>query len=105
MPYINESLREDIDPLLNKFIKGLSTRGIYNAKIRAGILNYIFSKILGDIINDETRYHCINEMIGVLECVKLELYRRIASPYEDQAIKQSGDIEEYWALFPRCSDD
>ena len=26
----------------------------------------------------------VNDFIGVLECIKLELYRRVATPYEDK---------------------
>jgi hypothetical protein len=33
------------------------------------------------------RYHHINTAIGALECAKLELYRRVAAPYEDKAIE------------------
>jgi len=29
---------------------------------------------------------------GVLECAKLELYRRIAAPYEDTKIEENGDV-------------
>jgi hypothetical protein len=38
------------------------------------------------------RYAHLNEVIGALECAKLELYRRIAVPYEDQKITESGDV-------------
>jgi hypothetical protein len=34
----------------------------------------------------------VNEAIGVLECAKLELYRRVAAPYEDEKIAESGDV-------------
>jgi hypothetical protein len=37
-------------------------------------------------------YQNINELIGVLECAKLELYRRVASPYEDEKIQSNGDV-------------
>jgi len=30
--------------------------------------------------------------VGVLECAKLELYRRIAAPYEDEKIVETGDV-------------
>ena len=35
------------------------------------------------------RYAHLNEVVGVLECAKLELYRRVASPYEDQMLMES----------------
>jgi hypothetical protein len=37
-------------------------------------------------------YAEINEVVGVLECCKLELYRRLAAPYEDTKIKENGDV-------------
>ena len=37
-------------------------------------------------------YEWINEVIGVLECAKLELYRRVAAPYEDDKRLQNGDV-------------
>lgn len=33
-------------------------------------------------------------MVGVLECAKLEAYRRIASPHEDKKIDENGDVME-----------
>jgi hypothetical protein len=39
-----------------------------------------------------TNYALLNELIGVLECAKLELYRRVASPYEDEKIQSNGDV-------------
>ena len=42
--------------------------------------------------NRGLRYAHINEAVGALECAKLELYRRIAVPYEDQKMKESGDV-------------
>jgi hypothetical protein len=40
-------------------------------------------------------YTNINAVIGVLECVKLELYRRLAASYEDKKVVENGDIPEY----------
>jgi len=34
----------------------------------------------------------INAIIGALECAKLELYRRVAAPYEDDKIAENGDV-------------
>jgi len=38
------------------------------------------------------RYAHLNEVVGVLECAKLELYRRVVAPYEDQKMTESGDV-------------
>jgi len=30
--------------------------------------------------------------VGVLECAKMELYRRVAAPYEDKKKEENGDV-------------
>jgi len=58
-----------------------------------GELNFVISTLLGRYIADMTlSYATINECIGVLECAKLELYRRIAVPYEGVKIAENGDV-------------
>ena len=37
-------------------------------------------------------YTNLNEVIGVLECAKLEIYRRLAAKYEDKKISENGDV-------------
>jgi len=64
----------------------------------AGELNYAVTKLVDEYLSraaardGRTRYTHLNEAIGVLECAKLELYRRIAAPYEDGKIEESGDV-------------
>ncbi len=62
----------------------------------AGELNYVISKIADRylIAKGGLRYANINEVIGALECAKLEFYRRIAAPYEDTKIESAGDVYE-----------
>jgi hypothetical protein len=38
------------------------------------------------------RYANLNEMIGALECCKLELYRILTAPYEDVKIEENGGV-------------
>jgi broad-specificity NMP kinase len=38
------------------------------------------------------KYHKYNAAVGVLECAKLELYRRLVSGYEDTKIIENGDV-------------
>jgi hypothetical protein len=56
-----------------------------------GQLNYIFTMLCRFYIQKPT-YTSINDAIGALECVKLELYRRLAVPYENEKVSQNGDI-------------
>jgi hypothetical protein len=37
-------------------------------------------------------YQRLNDVVGALECNKLEIYRRLAAPYEDQKIRDNGDV-------------
>lgn len=60
----------------------------------AGGLNYRITMIIDDYLRRKggVRYAHINEVIGVLECAKMELYRRLAAPYEDKKIAENGDV-------------
>lgn len=84
MPYIEKDEREFFDEKLS-----FKTKAIHNA----GELNYCITKLIDHYLTSHGKnYTNINEAIGVLECAKLELYRRIASPYEDIKIQQNGDV-------------
>ena len=59
----------------------------------AGDLNFCVTTLtLGFLGKRKLNYAAINEAMGALECAKLELYRRLAAPYEDTKIKQNGDV-------------
>ena len=64
----------------------------------AGELNYAVTRLVDAYLDRRAadagrlRYAHLNEAIGVLECAKLELYRRVAAPYEDEKIAESGDV-------------
>ena len=66
--------------------------------VNAGELNYAITKLVDAYLArcaedaGRLRYAHLNEAIGVLECAKLELYRRVAAPYEDEKIAESGDV-------------
>ena len=93
MPYINEDkrmvLNEYIDQLINA-IRELECDDPSNNT--EGNINYIISSILNRVYVDSLNYGSINDVIGVLECVKLEFYRRVATPYEDQKVFDNGDV-------------
>jgi len=92
MPYIRQEKRceieNELDQLIIKFLESEVEVGT------AGRLNYLISSITGAILNNDERisYTRINELIGVLECAKLELYRRVAAPYEDDKSRLNGDV-------------
>jgi hypothetical protein len=87
MPYIKQEDREPLDEI----VAALTTE-LRNGDFR-GRLNYAISSVLAGLIEaNGTSYRLINDFIGVLECAKLEAYRRVASPYEDGKIQENGDV-------------
>jgi len=61
-----------------------------------GQLNYLVSKAVNDYLaRRKLNYKTLNAAVGVLECAKLELYRRIAAPYEDGKLAENGDVYGY----------
>ena len=58
-----------------------------------GELNYLITKMLLKYLKLKGKnYAHLNEVMGVLNCVTQEFYRRWAAPYEDEKIKENGDV-------------
>ena len=87
MPYIKPGKRAKYNAVLKELIEILKTLPPEEVD---GELNYVFTKLLKEIY--PLRYFHLNKAIGVLECAKLEYYRRVAAPYEDKKIQESGDV-------------
>lgn len=93
MPYIIQDKRDVLDPQIEELLNGLrELESDDPSNSMAGNLNYIFTKLL--IAVSSKKYDDINEAVGVLECCKLELYRRFAAPYENQKAHDNGDVYE-----------
>lgn len=61
----------------------------------AGEMNYVFTRIIKeyfDNLDHPVRYQDLNDVLGVLECCKQEFYRRIIIPYEENKMKDHGDV-------------
>jgi len=101
MPYIKQSQRQDLREPTRKI--GRTIRALPREN-HAGALNYALTRIVVEVLGASLggleqfplsslcRYDKLNRMIGMLECCKLELYRRLAAPYEDIAKERNGDI-------------
>jgi hypothetical protein len=59
-----------------------------------GELNFAITVLIDSYLQDKggIRYSQLNEVIGAIDCAKLELYRRVAAPYEDEKIAENGDV-------------
>ena len=93
MPYIPPQDRPTYDPLIDQLARSLAGQP---ADRRKGHANYVITQILRkawgvDDPADES-YSNYADIIGALECAKLELYRRRLAPYEDTAINKHGDL-------------
>jgi len=60
----------------------------------AGELNYAVTSLMNQYISTGTKinYQRFNDIIGVLESSKLEIYRRLVAEYEDKKIIENGDV-------------
>lgn len=88
MPYIKQEDRVWLEGPLHRLEHQM---GIMDDK-GPGPLNYIITNLLIEWLGDNPNYERYNAAIGVLECAKLELYRRQIAPYEDTKIKANGDV-------------
>lgn len=81
MPYINRIDRTQFNVYDN------------HRATNAGELNYVITKLIDEYISRKGKnYAVLNEAIGVLECAKQELYRRVVTPYEETKIIENGDV-------------
>lgn len=84
MPYIKQNRRDAI-------LRGYDDR--FEGPENVGELNFNLTYLIKEYIDDKgLSYGTLNAVIGVLECAKLELYRRLAAPYEDGKIIENGDV-------------
>jgi len=87
VPYIKPERRKKYEKVLGELIGILKSLPVEQVD---GELNYVVTKILKEVY--PLRYFHINRAMGVLECIKQEFYRRVAAPYEDIKMKESGDV-------------
>ncbi|MFB0503390.1 MAG: hypothetical protein ACETWE_06125 [Candidatus Bathyarchaeia archaeon] len=87
MPYIKPERREKYKEALEELIGILKSLPVEEVD---GEMNYVVTKIVREVY--PLRYFHLNKAIGVLECIKQEFYRRVAAPYEDEKIRESGDV-------------
>jgi len=79
MPYITEDARQ-------------SPHMLQYEPSNAGELNFLITTFIRDYYNKKPCYQSINDIVGALEGAKLEFYRRIAAPYENNKMFENGDV-------------
>lgn len=87
MPYIPKSGRASYNGYIQNILNILNR---YPKQKMSGELNYIITKLILDIV--PMRYDDYNMILGVLESVKMELYRRRIANYENIKCELHGDV-------------
>src|SRR5438045_3727129 len=85
MPYLNGLRKTWLEPIDSR---------ISTCDLQApGDLNYLFTRLyLRYLRNKGESYQSYNDIVGALECCKLELYRRLVGHYEDEKREANGDV-------------
>ena len=60
--------------------------------LRAGELTYELYKMCKEYLGERFRYDDIAIVLGCMESAKLELYRRVVAPFEDEKLEQNRDV-------------
>jgi len=88
MPYIKQEDREKFDEGIADILGALQA----NDQVKVGEVNYVLSSIIWSLFKNNESYTNGNNLVGVLECVKQEFYRRQLSGYEDDKMEENGDV-------------
>jgi hypothetical protein len=87
MPYIKSNNRPPIDDIIQPLVEHLKSLPLED---QDGALNYAVTKIIKQTYLQ--KYFHLNRALGVLEAIKLELYRKVVAPYEDVKITENGEV-------------
>ncbi len=90
MPYISRSERKQYQEVLSALAEIIPK----DRMLRPGHINYIVSLLIEKVYGTQLRYADHNEVVGVLNCIALEFYRRKTAPYEDIKIEEEGDLTD-----------
>ena len=88
MPYITQTERVELEPLVTPLCGRVDN---------PGKLNYLITRLCHAYLRNKggLRYEHANAVVGALDCAKMELYRTIAAPYENEKGISNGEITEF----------
>lgn len=88
MPYIKDSRRKEIDDVIDDLIDEIKT----NPGGMHGDLNYVIARTIDGCLGKDLSYKNLQDMIGMLECCKMEIINRLVTPYEIRKCKDNGEV-------------
>ncbi len=84
MPYIKKEDRIKFENDISKISKNINSDGE---------LNYVITLLVhNELLKRGRNYQNMNNLVGVLECVKNEFIREVVSPYENIKKEANGNI-------------
>ena len=86
MPYIEKPERLQYNDEIDALVQKLTDKPI-------GHVNYVISRLIWKLFFKKESYTLGNNLIGALECIKAEFYRRHLAKYEDKKIDENGDVD------------
>lgn len=90
MPYIDQHRRDQVEPAIKALAEEIGCVG--DAEID-GVMNYVISTLVQRVYYPgQPRYSTMQRVAGLLACVQLEHYRRVAAPYEDAKEREPGRV-------------
>ena len=82
MPYIKPENRTKFNSPIEDVVAALTVNEQFD----------VISSVVWELFKKNPRYSTANNLMGVLECVKAEFYRRQVANLEDRKIIENGDI-------------
>ena len=98
MPYIPQDQRAVIDPAVNQLVEAIKKATVRKGTAGRPIppdsaMNYAMTRLVVHLLlPGNPDYMSLERAVGVLDCVKMELYRKVAAPYEDKKEAENGEV-------------
>jgi len=87
MPYIEDFKRDPFDFYIDS---------LKNVITNEGEVAYVLNEIICAYAKKKGRnYATLSSVIGIIECAKMELNRRIIAVYEDEKKIENGDVKGF----------
>jgi len=96
MPYITNDKRRKLDPIIDQLhhaIGELELDDFDGKNNTQGNLNYVVTRLLHLIYTQPTNYQAINDVNGLLMCIRDEFNQKVTIPYERQKEHDNGEIK------------
>lgn len=95
MPYVPSDVRERLSPHIDALVTELRELVDEDGSKTAfaGLLNYTCTRLALGLL-PERRYWSIATVVGVMNNVADEFYRRVGVPYEEEKREAHGDVYE-----------